>query len=220
MGKYPIMTFTKITGWPMYKLFFNYKIHYTGDASKTKYDRCPKQCIIIPNHTHIFDALLVEHVFFRRMVRTITAEVMFNKSPFFAWFLRKRGHIEVKRGERDKTTIENTKKALEENTAVAVFAEGRLHKKGETGILPFHPGAVMFAVQTHSPILLMYARANYRFFKKTHVVLGEPIDVFEYIDTSKPIKEAAKEVCVMLRERMCELEKKYMEIVGSESCKK
>lgn len=214
MSKYPLLTFTKITGFPLYKLFFGYKLHFSGSSVQDKYQRCPKKCIIIPNHTHILDALLVEHVFFRRIVRTITAEVMFNKGSLFAWFLEKRGHIKVVRGEHDESAIENTKKALMENTTVAVFAEGRLHKKGETGILPFRPGAVMFAVQTDSPIVLMYSKANYRFLKKTHVVISEPINIADYIDASVPLREAAVSASEFLREKMCVLEKEYEHIVG------
>ncbi len=210
------MAITKYTAWPFYAMMFGYKLRYAGDTDTKKYDRCKDACIIISNHTHIFDMLTVEHVFYRREVRTLTAEVMYNKNPLFAWFLKTRGHIRVERGTKDMSAINETRETLKNGGAVLLFAESRLEKNGE-GLLPFKPGAVLFSLQTGAPVLPMYFITHFRPFKPVLVIMGEPINMAEYFDFSKPEKEALAEALAYLREEVLNLKKIYDSEVGKKN---
>lgn len=193
--------FTKITGLPMF-LYLKLKIFCKDDNKSFRH--VPRSCIIMSNHTSLFDFALYLAIFYFRSVRFLMAEILFNKNPVLTLFLYKIGGIKVDRNVCDFSFVGDSLDILDNGGTVGVFPEGRLPKKGE-GILPFKPGIIHIALRTTAPIIPIYTDGNYGLFKRAHVIFGEPIYLSQYCSTETPSSEEIEMLTSLLRNRICDL---------------
>ncbi len=200
--------FTKITGLPMF-LYLKLKIYCQGDNEELR--RVPKSCILMSNHTSLFDFALYLALFYFRSVRFLMAEILFDNRPILSRFLYKMGGIKVDRNTYDFSFVGEALDILDNGGCIGVFPEGRLPQKGE-GILPFKPGIIYIALRTDAPIVPIYIDGNYGLFKRAHVIIGESIYLSEYCKTESPSPDEIEELTTLLRDRICglkdELERK------------
>ena len=86
-------------------------------------------------------------------------------------------------------------------------------------MLPFHHGAAAIAIKCKTPILpiMMYKRP--RFFRRTHVLIGEPFELTEYYDrklTEAEFEEADNKI----RDIMLDMRKQHAEYLENKKKKK
>lgn len=164
--------FTKITAWPVQALLFRTKVHYENKEVQGR--RVKGKAIIVCNHTSVYDYAVLLFVFFGRTLRTLMAEVLYEK-PGLKQFLTLLGGIRVDRGEHSMYPLYRAEKLLNAGGTVLIFPESRLALPGEPRPLPYKEGAAWLALATGAPIIPVYTNGSYFRKKRAEVIIGEPI---------------------------------------------
>jgi len=197
----PLVAFVKFTGFPVAIFYMRPKIYYMDP--KKKHYKLPKPCIVMSNHTSLWDHPFYMRVFLFRTIHWLMGEVLFQKSKFFSWFLYSMGGIYVDREAHNFNCIRDALKLLEKGKTVGVFPQGRLPVNGVP--FPFMPGIAMLATRTDAPIVPVYTDGNYGMFKRVHVIIGEEIYIKDYMKTKKPSGEEIRRLTKILEEKNNEL---------------
>ena len=200
--------FTKITGIIPQFFCFRTKVHYENKAVQGRYIK--GGAIIISNHTAVFDYAVYLFVFFFRTLRTVMAEVLFQKQPL-GTFLKMMGGIRVDREANEYGYMVKCEKILRDGGVLCVFPEGRLPKPGEDRPLPFKPGAAYLALSTGVPVIPVYTNGSYFKKKRAEVMIGTPIYPRDHIQSDKSDKENTEILSTVMRERLLILEKLFEE---------
>ncbi|MBR4257302.1 MAG: 1-acyl-sn-glycerol-3-phosphate acyltransferase [Clostridia bacterium] len=200
--------FTKITGIIPQFFCFRTKVHYENKAVQGRYIK--GGAIIISNHTAVFDYAVYLFVFFFRTLRTVMAEVLFQKQPL-GTFLKMMGGIRVDREANEYGYMVKCEKILRDGGVLCVFPEGRLPKPGEERPLPFKPGAAYLALSTGVPVIPVYTNGSYFKKKRAEVMIGTPIYPRDHIQSDKSDKENTEILSAVMRERLLILEKSFEE---------
>lgn len=193
--------FVKITGYLAQLLVFRTKIYY--EDKKVQSRRIKGKAIVMSNHTSVYDFALYLYVFFFRVIRFQMAEVLFKKK-LLSLFLKLMGGIKVDRNIHDFSFIDKSTKHLNKNGVIGIFPESRLPKEGEETPLEFKPSISYLALSSGTKIIPVYTTGGY-FKKRIKVIIGKPIDVSLYYDSSKDEKTNIDFVTNILREKIIEL---------------
>lgn len=193
--------FVKITGYLAQLLVFRTKIYY--EDKKVQSRRIKGKAIVMSNHTSVYDFALYLYVFFFRVIRFQMAEVLFKKK-LLSLFLKLMGGIKVDRNIHDFSFIDKSTKHLNKNGVIGIFPESRLPKEGEETPLEFKPSISYLALSSDTKIIPVYTTGGY-FKKRIKVIIGKPIDVSLYYDSSKDEKTNINFVTNILREKIIEL---------------
>lgn len=196
--------FVKLTGWLPQFLCFRTKIYYEDKAVQGR--RVKGGAIIVSNHTSVFDYAVYLFVFFGRTLRTVMAEVLFEKKALGA-FLKLMGGIRVDRDANEYGFMSKCEKILQNRGVLCVFPEGRLPKPGEEKPLPFKPGAAYLSLAENVPIIPVYTNGSYFNKKRARVIIGTPIYPNDYVTSGKTDKENTEAVNAVLRKKLLYLEK-------------
>ncbi len=172
----------KLTGILPSVILFKPKIYYKNKETQGRSLKGP--CILMSNHMAFMDFPFYLTLFPFRTIRFLIAEVLYDKNPILKWLLDKLGGIRVERDAKDFTFIGDALTTLDNGGIVGIFPEGRLPVKGEYH--PFKSGIVYIALRTDAPIIPVYTDGNYGIFKRTHVVIGEPIYLKELCKSPQP----------------------------------
>ncbi len=128
--------------------------------------------ILVGNHTHIYDALLVIGCP-KRIVHTVAKKELF-KNIFGRILFKSMACIPVDRKNHNDNIKEDVIKILEKEEVVTIFPEGTVNKTKKE-LLPFKYGAVSFANKTSSYIVPFAINGKYKFFKKgIKIIYGKP----------------------------------------------
>ena len=74
---------------------------------------------------------------------------------------------------------------LKKGGLVQIFPEGMERYDGQVG--PFFQSYLVIAHRGSAPIIPIVTDGNYGFFKRTHILIGNEINVRDYIKTESPI---------------------------------
>ena len=190
--------FVRITGAWAALPFFKPKVYYQNKEKQGK--RLKKPSILVSNHVSLLDFVLFLYVFWRNFVHFQVAEVMFNKSGFMRWLLYKLGCIRVDRDAFDFGFVGDSLELLDKGEIVGIFPSGRLPIGGKP--FPFKPSVIFIALRTDAPIIPVYTDGQYGLFKRSRVVIGEPIDIHRYCQTTEPTTQEIEELTRMLEEKV------------------
>lgn len=196
--------FTKITAWPVQKLCFRTKIIYENKDLQDRNIKGP--AIIISNHTSVYDYAVFLFVFYSRTLRYQMAELLFKK-PLLGIYLKLMGGIIVDRDIHNFSFMAKSQEILDKGGIVGIFPESRLPKEGEQKPLAFKPSAAYLAIMSGAQIIPVFTDGSYFNSKRAHVIIGEPVDVPEILDSSLSEKENIDKLTVTLRQKIIDLEK-------------
>ena len=199
-----ILWFTKITGAPIGWFYFKKKIYY--ENKKVQSRKIKGKALIVSNHTSVFDYALYMFVFFKRSLRTLMAELLYNKGKLFAWFLKKLGGIKVDRNNYDFNFMGELIKVVDKGGVGLVFPESRIPKPDEKRPLPFKPSFVYIALEANAPIIPVYTNGQYhKKGERARVMIGEKIDLFEVLDGREINKENIDFLCQYVENKIISL---------------
>ena len=105
--------FIKISGWPAEIFYFRKKVFYETNKYKIK-----DGALIISNHRSVMDFPLYMYIFYYRILRTVTAEVIYKKGKLMSWFLNMLGCIKVDRYNSDFSFVFKSGEVLRNNGCV------------------------------------------------------------------------------------------------------
>lgn len=197
----PLIGIVKTTGLPA--LFYcRPKIYHVNPKKKIK-TKLPKPCIVMSNHTSLWDFPLYLAVFYFRTIHFVMGEVLFKKSKLFSWFLYSIGGIYVDRDAHSFGFVRDCLRILDRGGSVGIFPQGRLPVGGK----PFHfmPGVTVLALKTDAPIIPVYTDGNYGILKPVHVIIGEEIHIRDYTDMEEPDGQEIKRLTKILEKKTFEL---------------
>ena len=154
---------------PIFFLLYNYRV--IGS------DNVPKDggYIVCANHVSAIDPILVG-VSLRKSMYFMAKSELF-KNVFLRTLLNWINVFPVKRGEADIRSIKTSLKLLGSGKVLGLFPEGTRNKTSE---IVAEPGIAMLAVKSKVPVLPVAIISSYKFFKKTKIVIGKPIELTEY----------------------------------------
>lgn len=199
-----VQWFVKITGFLPWYLLSRPKIYYEDKTTQSR--RIKGSAILAPNHKSVWDVAAMLFVFPFRTARCLIAEIMFQKNPFFSFFLKAFGGIKIDRDAYDFTFVEKSCDILEKGGVVEIYPEARLPLEGEATPLPFKPSVIYMALQTGAPIIPIYTNGEYFSKQRANIIIGKPFDARAYYDEERSEKDNVSFITEKLRERIIELQ--------------
>lgn len=204
--------FVKITGWIPQLIIFKIKVYY--EDKKVQDKRIKGKAIVVSNHNDLMDFAVLLFVFWRRTLRCVVAELMYEKNIFMTSLLKLLGTIRAERDTHDFSFLGRCEKVLRKGGVVEIFPEARLPRKGEETPLPFKPSAVYLALETDTPIIPVYNNAEHFSRKNMRVIIGKPINVKGLYDDRLSQKENIEKINEYLRGKILELREELERQVG------
>ncbi|MBQ6680567.1 MAG: 1-acyl-sn-glycerol-3-phosphate acyltransferase [Lachnospiraceae bacterium] len=195
--------FTKITGWPAYRILFRTKVLFEDREKQGR--RIHGPAIVISNHTSVFDYAVMLFVFYSRTLRTQMAEVLFRKKGPLPLFLKCMGGIYVDRDSHDFGFIEKSARILRKGGVVLIFPESRIPLPEEERPLPFVPSAALAALETNVPVIPVFTNGSYFNKKPARVIVGTPLNPAEYVRPEMTEAEKIESVTAAFREKITRL---------------
>ena len=173
-------------------------------------------CVYVCNHYGLFDAVFPAATTWEGIHYLAKKENF--EAPILGWLLGKVNASCANRDGNDVRAILDCFKCLKNGEKICIFPEGTRNKT-EAEMLPFHHGAAAIAIKCKTPILpiMMYKRP--RFFRRTHVLIGEPFELTEYYDrklTEAEFEEADNKI----RDIMLDMRKQHAEYLENKKKKK
>ena len=176
--------FAIIQGFWLYWLFFKRKTYYEDGDPRRKSRRFKGPKLIISNHYCVLDFMLNLFLVLPRKLWVVASEHAYrNKLQGFG--MRFFGGIPCDRRIRSMRFMEKSVEVLKNGGMVQIFPEGRNTDDGLIG--PFYASYIVIAHRAGVPIIPIMTDGNYGFFKRTHVLVGNEIDLKDYITAEGPI---------------------------------
>lgn len=199
--KHLVTGFVKITGAiPMWVLMKR-KTYYSNKKEQSR--KINGSAIIISNHKSLFDYPLMLCLFPFRRLHFLMAELLYNRSKLFAWFLDMIGGIKVDRVSRDLSFVSETVDLLNKGKIVGIFPEGKLSTHDE--LSSFSPSVVYIAIKSGAPIIPIYCDGVYGLFKRTRLIIGQKIYLTDFTKNEEPDLKMLKELCLFLQSEILKL---------------
>ena len=176
--------FAIIQGFWLYWLFFKRKTYYEDGNPRRKSRRFKGAKLIISNHYCVLDFMLNMFLVLPRKLWVVASEHAYrNKLQGFG--MRFFGGIPCDRRIRSMRFMEKSVEVLKNGGMVQIFPEGRNTDDGLIG--PFYASYIVIAHRAGVPIIPIVTDGNYGFFKRAHVLVGNEIDLKDYITAEGPI---------------------------------
>lgn len=202
---YIVNFLTKLTAWPVQKLLFRTHIYYEDKSIQSR--RIKGKAIIVSNHTSVYDYAVFLFVFMFRTLRYQMAEVLFKKKVL-GIYLRMLGGIFVDRESFDYSFMKKSEDILKRGGVVGIFPESRLPKKDEIPPIEFKSAAAFLALKTNTRVIPVYISGGY-FKNPCRVVIGKPMNLSAYVDSTKTEKENLADISAIMREKVISLGEMY-----------
>lgn len=196
--------FVKITGVIPQLLIFRTKIYYEDKAVQSR--RIKGKAIVVCNHTALMDFAVLLFVFWRRTLRALAAEVLYEKGFLMRLLLNLLGMIRVDRDAKDFSFLEKCSRVLEKGGVVEIYPESRLPREGEERPLPFKPSAVYLALETDTPIIPVYHTGKLFTGERNRLIIGKPMDMRALSDDTLGMTENVEALTMQLRGKIIELQ--------------
>ena len=200
--------FTKITAWPLQKILFKTKIYYENKKVQGRIIKGP--AIIISNHTNIFDYACYLFVFWNRTLRCQMAEVLYTHKVL-GILLRLLGGIYVDRRTFDFSFMDKSLEILKKGGVVEIFPEARISLPEEKRPLKFTSSAAWIALKAKVHVIPVYTNGSYFKRKRARVIIGQPVNPWEYENPSLSNRENMVRLTEVFREKIIDLGKQLDE---------
>ncbi len=193
-----ILGFVKVTGAIPMWLLMKRKTYFFDSSRQNRKIR--GAAIIISNHKSMFDFPLMLCLFPFRRLHFLMAEILFERSKLFAWFLKMIGGIRVDRANKDLSFMGEAEDLLLKGKVVGIFPEARLERNAETSY--FSPSVVYLALKTNTPIIPIYNNGVFKLFKRTRVIIGEDIYLNDLTSEKLLSSDELKRLCDYLQNQL------------------
>ena len=193
------MNFLRALFYPIHFIFYPYKLHGHKKVGKGAY-------IYVGNHYCIYDVFYPARTT-REGIHYLAKQSVL-EAPVFNWWGSWMGAIGAMRDGADVRTVMESIKVLKNGEKLSLFPEGTRNKTEGDDFLPFHGGAALLSIKTHTPIVPFVICNRPHLFHITHVVFGEPFELSEYYGrklTSADYEQADD----LLRDRLYELRAEF-----------
>ncbi|MBQ8409155.1 MAG: 1-acyl-sn-glycerol-3-phosphate acyltransferase [Clostridia bacterium] len=198
-----------ITGYPFNLILFKRKTFYEDKSVQSL--RVKGGALIISNHCHFYDYVLNMFALAPRRLHVVAAEMAFC-NPWIRFGMRFFGGIEANRQTKSMRFMDVAAEKIREGKLVQIFPEARITTDGS--LQPFKHSYIVIAYRAGAPIIPIITDGNYGFFKRTHIMVGKPIYVSDYIksDRRTPTREELTAFNEMVYAKVAELRNQLEEL--------
>ena len=205
-----------ILGYPLQLIFFKRKTYY--ESGKRKGWK-KGGALIISNHYNVFDYLMTMFLVLPRKLNVVTSEMPY-QNKFLSFGMKFFGGIQANRLTRDMSFIGKSAEVIKKGQLVQIYPEGRNTPDGN--IQPFKRSYVVIAHRANAPIIPIVTDGNYGFFKRTSVIVGDPINVADYITSTSPMptKEELSQANEIIFNKVLELRQQLEELKNTRKPKR
>ena len=201
--KMPLLNIARILVLPIYFLLRPFRYYGNRKVKDGAF-------LYVSNHYTLFDPVYVAATTWEG-IHFVSKKEAF-KIPFIGWVLKKIKAISVNRDGNDVRGLLDCFKCLKNGEKVCIFPEGTRNKMGAE-LLPFRSGAATMAIKTKTPIIPVVMYKKPKFFRCTHILIGEPFELSEYYD-KKLTDEELKQADSILHNRMLDMLNAHTEFLA------
>lgn len=156
-----------------------------------------KHYIISCNHMSNWDPVMLD-VRFNRKHRFLAKKELF-ENKFLSGCMKSFGAIPVDRTKPDPSSIKEVLRHLNKKHHVCIFPQGTRAKNPQIEEGGAKEGVAMFSIRTGTPVVPMMFTRKIKMFRRTKLLIGEPIYPDE---TRKKDKEYLTEFANLIVEKM------------------
>ena len=197
--------FVRVTGALPALLWFRVRKIYENNKKLPKM----KGYMICSNHTGLSDPIVLMCAFLSRRISFVATTDLY-KSKWLNFFFNGVHCIPVDRENFKMDTFHRVKEYLNNNKAVAIFPEGHINDNmNKSNLMPFKSGAILMAYQCNTPIIPVYVVPRKRWYQRSNVVIGEPLNIREICGTF-PSMNKINECSELLRQKETELKEIFI----------
>lgn len=164
-------------------------------------------CVLVGNHFRLWDIVHMACTT-KEKVHFITKQELY-KNKFLAYLCNKVEAIPVSRDGQDAKAIMMALRYLKKGEKISMFPEGTRNRTDEE-LLPLKGGAALFAIKAKVPVYPVMTIGKTRYFLRTPIVVGDPIDLSEFYD-KKMTAEDYERAEAVIREKMLSVLHGYIE---------
>lgn len=195
-----LRVFGIITGYPFQLLFFKTKVFYENDNKKNRH--AERGALIISNHYNLVDYIVTVFLFFPRKLYVVASEMAY-RDPIISFGMKFWGGIQANRQTKNMRFVDISADKIRSGNLVLIFPEGHNTDDGE--IHDFYPSYIKIALLAKEPIIPIITDGNYGPFKRTHVIIGEQIDLYDYLDGDTFTRDDIKRLNAMVYQKALDL---------------
>lgn len=203
------MNFLRIVVLPIFYILKPYRFYGKRKAEDGA-------CIFISNHYALFDPAYTASMTWE-VVHYVAKREIF-ETPGLGLLARGVKAISVNRDGKDTRGLLDCFKCLKNGEKICIFPEGTRNKTAAE-MLPFRHGAAMMAIRCKTPIVPMVIYERPRFFRCTHILVGEAFELTEYYDR-KLTEEELAEADEKLRQILFDMKAAHGEFLRAKKAKK
>ncbi len=159
------------------RILYTPKVMFTNKAVQGTKINSP--CVIIANHTHLFDPILIETTLRGKMTAVVAKDWYEKKSVH--WLLKLAKCIPCDRYNLDTEWFLLAKRAIDEGKSIIIFPEGKCNTDGR--ISEFKSGYAFLARTYKLPVLCLGINGIFSILHRTRII----IDVPEKVERTKGI---------------------------------
>ena len=167
------------TGYPFKWIFFKTKSYYESEKAPR---RVRGGALIISNHFNLLDYIQNALIFFPRKLYVVASEYAF-KNALIRFGMKFWGGIQANRITKSMQFVTESVRKIRDGYLVQIFPEG--HNTDDGTIKPFYSSYILIALRANAPIIPVISDGNYGLFKQVHLIIGEPIDLNNYLSSEK-----------------------------------
>ncbi len=188
------------SGLPFNWLFFKRKTYYEDKSVQGKRIKGGK--LIVANHYGPLDYVANCFTVYPRKLFVVMGEDGF-RNPFRKYGMEFFGGIRADRRNMNMHFVAESVRTLRKDKLVLIFPEG--HNTDDGTVKAFYPSYILIALRAKKPIVPIVSDGNYGFFKRLHLIIGKPIDLYDYLPTGKHTKEDIPVLNEIVRNKVLEL---------------
>jgi 1-acyl-sn-glycerol-3-phosphate acyltransferase len=173
-------------------------------------------CIYVSNHYALLDPIYVVSTT-SEGVHFVGKKEVFD-IPVVGWVAKKCRTICANRDGHDVRAILDCFKCLKNGEKICIYPEGTRNKTSEP-LIEFRHGAAAIAIKSKTPVVPIMIYKKPRFFRMTHVLIGEPLELSEYYDR-KLSEEEMQQADELLKNELLRLHSEHTEFLASKKKKK
>ncbi len=133
--------------------------------------------IVCSNHIAASDPVVLCYAFRKHQVCFMAKKELF-KIPLLSSLIRMLGAFPIDRGGNDVGAIKNAVNLVKEGKSMGIFPQGHRYPGVDPKTTKTKNGAALIATRAEAnviPAYIAYKNNTFRLFRKTYVIIGEPI---------------------------------------------
>ena len=168
--------------------------------------------IVCANHASATDPVVLCCAFRKHQVRFMAKKELF-KVPVVSWLVSLMGAFPVDRGGNDVGAIKKSVNMVREGKCMGIFPQGTRYKGVDPRTTETKNGAALITVRSGAKVVpaYIYRKDNrHKLFRKTYVIIGEPIP-FEELNYDAEASGEYARITSVIFDRICALGESFSE---------